>query len=53
MKIKEQKTQSFSNEKRPYEKPILHVFDQTSHTASKRTQDPFESATLSYSYGPS
>jgi hypothetical protein len=35
MKIKEQKIQSVSNEKRPYEKPVLHVLNGLQSTDGK------------------
>jgi hypothetical protein len=57
MKITEQKTQSFSNEKRPYEKPILHVLSRFSETYGKNVLSAVEitptNAPSNTSFGPS
>jgi hypothetical protein len=57
MKITKQKTQSFFNEKRPYEKPILHVLSRFSQTYGKDVLSAFETAPTNApnntSFGPS
>jgi len=53
MKIKEPKTQSLSNGKLPYEKPVLHVLSGTPATSGKAQQSTTEFTFYSISANPS
>jgi len=52
MKIKEQKPQSFSNGKLPYEKPVLHVLSELTSTNGK-TDNALREELDRFSFGPS